>query len=312
MKAIQINQYGGNELVMCVKDAHEPTVTANHVLVAVAAAAVNPSDWKLREGMTKDYVHQPFPLTLGGDFSGIITQIGEGVTGFEVGQEVYGQSDVREMGSGAFAEQTAPQINYIAPKPKTVSHAEAAALPLTGVSAWEVIVEHIKLAPNQRILIHGGAGGIGTIAIQLAKHIGAYVIATAGTSDIQYVKELGADEVIDYQTQSFETNVSDLDAVFDTVGRDTNTKSYAILKSGGIIVSMIEQPNKELMAQFGVKAIAQASKVTTERLMHIARLVDEGALKVRIDKTFPLEDTKDALDYIKNGRPKGKVVVAVK
>src|SRR5207302_863786 len=145
----------------------EPTLTPQHLLVEVHAAAVNPADWKLRDGMMKDYIKTPFPFTLGGDFSGVVTQIGEGVSGFAVGDAVFGQSDIREMGSGALAEITAAMNTYIAPKPSRATHAEAAALPLTACSAWQVITEHMKLAPGQKILIHGGAGGIGTIAIQL-------------------------------------------------------------------------------------------------------------------------------------------------
>jgi NADPH:quinone reductase-like Zn-dependent oxidoreductase len=312
MQAIQINQYGGSEVVVLKADAPEPELSPNHILIEVHAAAVNPSDWKLRDGLMKDFVHNSFPMTLGGDFSGVIRQVGVGVTGYVVGNEVFGQSDIREMGSGAFAELTAPETSYIALKPKQITHNEAAALPLTGCSALQVINEHIKLTQNQRVLIHGGAGGIGTIAIQMAKHIGAYVIATAGTSDIDYVKQLGADKVIDYQTQQFETLVHDMDAVFDTVGGETYKKSFTVLKKGGIMVSMLEQPNQELMAQYSVTAIAQSSKVTSERLSQLAKLVDEGVIKVKVDKTFPLSQTKEALEYLKTGHPKGKIIIAIK
>ncbi len=311
MKAAQMSQYGGSEVVN-ITDVPESVVSPNHVLVEVHAAAVNPADWKLRDGMMKLPASQVFPVTVGGDFSGVITQIGEGVASFAVGDPVYGQSDIREKGSGAFAELTAPEVGYIAHKPTQVSHAEATALPLTGCSAWQVITEHMKLAPGQRILIHGGAGGIGTIAIQLAKHFGAYVITTAGTNDLDYVKQLGADEAIDYQTQDFASVAHDVDAVFDTVGGETYAKSFTVLKRGGIIVSMLEQPNQDLMQHYGVTAIAQASRVTAERLTELAKLVDQGAIKVSIDKIFSLDQAANALEYLKSGHSKGKVVIEVK
>jgi alcohol dehydrogenase len=310
VRAVQINQYGGNEVVQINNNAEEPQITTGHLLVEVHAAGINPSDLKIREGLMKIAIKQPFPITLGGDFSGVVKQIGEDASNYSIGDEVYGQSNIVAGGSGSFAELTSPDVNCVALKPTSINHIEAAALPLTGVSAFEVIM-HMQLKKDQKILIHGGAGGIGTIAIQLAKHIGAYVITTVSTEEKDFAKELGADEIIDYKTQQFETIVHDLDAVFDTVGGETYTKSFSILKPGGIIVSMLEQPNTELMAEYNVKAIAQASKVTTERLTKLAELVDHGVIKVLVDKTFTLEQTREALDYLKNNHPRGKVVIEV-
>ena len=164
----------------------------------------------------------------------------------------------------------------------------------------------------QKILIHGGAGGIGTIAIQLARHLGAYVATTASAKDLQHVKELGADEAIDYRNQSFENMLHDYDAVYDTVGGETYVKSFRVLKRSGIIVSMVEQPNSELMEQYGVNAIGQFTQVSSERLSKLAELADKRVIKVHVDRTFPLEQAGEALAYLQNGHPQGKVVLKLK
>jgi NADPH:quinone reductase-like Zn-dependent oxidoreductase len=215
--------------------------------------------------------------------------------------------------SGAFSEMALATADSITHKPKTLSHQEAAGLPLVGVSAWRALVENMGLSKGQKILIHGGAGGIGSIAIPLAKHLGAYTATTVSANDKQFVKEeIGADEVIDYKTQKFEDALShDYDAVFDTIGGETYTRSFKVLKRGGIIVSMLEQPNQELMDQFGVKAIFQFTEVNRERLTKLAQWVDENKIRVNVDKTFSLDDTAKALDYQRDVHPRGKVILQV-
>ena len=250
------------------------------------------------------------------DFSGVIKQVGEGVvpsSEFNQGDEVYGQAGVVNGGSGAFAEMALAKTESIAYKPKRLGHTEAAALPLVGVSAWRALAESIGLSYGQRILIHGGAGGIGSIAIQLAKHLGAYIATTVSTNDKQFVQELGADQVIDYKTQNFEDMIHDYDVVFDTVGGDTYKRSFKVLKKGsGIIVSMLEQPNQQLMEQHGVKAIFQFTQADRERLTKLAKWVDENKnIRVNIDKTFSLDEAGEALDYQKDVHPRGKVVLTV-
>jgi alcohol dehydrogenase len=282
------------------------------VLVEVYAAGVNPVDWKIREGYMAKMAPLQFPATLGGDFSGIVETVGAGVLGFKKGDEVYGRDGLPGSGSGSFAEFISVDVKVISRKPKNVSHVEAAALPLTGVSALQALTENIGLSKGKKILIHGGAGGIGTMAIQLAKHLGAYVATTASDNDTQYVKELGANEVIDYKKKSFEDIVHDYDAVYDTVGGDTYTRSYRVLKKGGIIVSMLEQPNSELMKRYGVKAIGQFTQATSERLDKLSELVEKGVIKVHIHKTFPLEQAREALDYQQQGKARGKIVIKVK
>lgn len=312
MRAVQINSYGGGEVVKFDREALKPAAPPGGVLVEVHAAGVNPVDWKIREGYLQQMAPLQFPATLGGDFSGVVMEVGEGVSDFQVGDEVYGQAVAVGGGSGSFAEFAAAPAASIAQKPKTVDHTQAAALPLAGVSVLQALTEHMALSRGHKILIHGGAGGIGTVAIQLAKHLGAYVVTTAAADEEQYVRELGADEVIDHQQQRFEDAVRECHAVFDTVGGETYTRSFSVLKRGGVIVSMVEQPLQELMEKFGVTAVGQFTRVTSERLDKLTKLVDQGVLNVRVDKVFPLDQAGEALAYVQAGRVKGKVVVRVK
>ena len=312
MKSVQIKGYGGSEVIEINRSTpplNDPSV--GMVLVKVKTAGINPADWKIREGYMQKMIPLQFPSTMGMDFSGVIEKVGSSVVDLKRGDGVYGQAGVINGGSGAFAEMALAKVNSMGHKPKTLTHREAAALPLAGVSAWQALVETIKLTKGQKILIHGGAGGIGTIAIPLAKHLGAYVATTVSTSDKQFAKELGADIVIDYKTQTFEDLLHDYDAVFDTVGGETYTRSFKILKKGGMIVSMLEQSNQELMSRFGVKAISQFTQVNRERLTKLAQWVDQNNIRVHVDRTFPLEEAAKALDYQKNVHPRGKVVLAI-
>lgn len=312
MKSAQINAYGGAEVVEINGSAANPSAADGKVVVAVFAAGVNPVDWKMRQGYLAEMMPLSFPATLGGDFSGVIKEAGSGVSGLNVGDEIYGQAGVLLGGSGSFAEYALSLLQNVSLKPKNISHEEAASLPLAGVSAVQALFEHMKLGKEQKILIHGGAGGIGTFAVQIARHLGAAVAATASAEDAEYVKGLGADQVIDYKSQKFEDVIKDFDAVFDTVGGETYTRSFPALKKGGVIVSMIEQPNRELMEKYGVNAIAQFTQVTKERLEKLTGLVERGAVKVHIDKVFSLDEAAAALKYLETGKPKGKVVIKIK
>jgi alcohol dehydrogenase len=192
-----------------------------------------------------------------------------------------------------------------------VDFTKAGALPLAVISALQVLTEHLNLKPGQKILIHGGGGGIGSIAIQIAKHMGAYVATTVADKDKEFVKKLGADEIIDYKTRKFDEILSGYDAVFDTVAGETYTRSFVVLKKGGIIVSMFEQPNEELMKKYGVKAIAQQTRISTDLLNQLTKFVESGAVKVYIAKTFPLSETAAALNYQEEQHPSGKVVIVM-
>jgi len=312
MKAAQIKTYGDSEVVEINQSTSTPNdPSTGKVLVNVKAAGVNPADWKFRNGFFQQMMPVQFPSTLGWDFSGVIEKVGQGVSDFDQGDEVYGQASIMSRGSGAFAEMALANADTTAHKPKSLSHPEAAGLPLVGVSAWLALVETISLQKSQKILIHGGAGGIGSVAIQLAKHLGVYVATTVSTNDKQFAKELGADEIIDYKTQTFEELIRDYDAAFDTVGGETYSRSFEVLKRGGIIVSMLEQPNQELMKHFGVKAIFQFTQLSRDRLTKLAQWVDQNNIRVNVDKTFPLEEAGKALDYQRDVHPRGKVVLAI-
>jgi alcohol dehydrogenase len=314
MKSIEIKKYGGSDVVEVNKTASVPSISSGKILVNVKASGVNPSDWKIREGYFQQMVPLQFPSTLGGDFSGIVKQIGEDddiSSDFKQGDEVYGYASVLNDGSGAFAELALVNKDSIAYKPKSLNYVEAAGLPLVGFCAWQALVENIGLSKDQKILIHGGAGGIGSIAIQLANHLGAYVTTTVSTNDKQFVQELGADHIIDYKKENFEDVIHDYDAVLDTVGGETYIRSFKVLKKGGIIVSTLEQPNSELMNQYGIRAIFQFAQVNRERLTKLAQWVDQNNVKVNVDKTFSLDEAAKALDYQKDVHPRGKVVLTV-
>jgi len=313
MRSAQINKYGSSEVVEINRSAPAPNVSTGKVLVIVNAAGVNPIDWKIREGYMRQMIQLQFPSTLGMDFSGVVKQIGEGVSpsDFKQVDEVYGQAAVVKGGSGAFAEMALASQDSIAHKPRSLSHTEAAALPLVGVSAWQALVENIGLSKDKKILIHGGAGGIGSIAVQLAKHLGAHVATTVSTNDKQFVQELGADQVIDYKVEGFEDILHDYDAVFDTIGGETYRRSFKVIKKGGVIVSMLEQPNSELMNHYGVNAIFLFTQVNRERLTKLAQWVDQNNILVNVEKTFSLDEAGKALDYQKDVHPRGKIVLTV-
>ncbi|HYJ92680.1 MAG TPA: NADP-dependent oxidoreductase [Pyrinomonadaceae bacterium] len=309
-RSARIHGYGGPEVVQ-VEEAALPNPQAGEVLIRISAAGVNPIDWKLRSGHVQKAMPLPMPSTLGGDFSGVVEAVGADVNNLKQGDEVYGQAGVLNGGTGTFAEFCVAKAGTIAPKPKALDHLEAGALPLVGVSAVQTLTEHMKLQSGEKILIHGGAGGIGSIAVQIAKKIGAHVVTTAAAEDIDYVKSLGADEVIDYKSRKFEDATSDLDGVFDTVGGDAYRRSFAVLKRGGRIVSMLEKPDEALMKEHGVEAISQFTKVNTEHLTKLTEFIEQGAVGVHIDKTFPLDQAADALAFLEKESPRGKVVIQV-
>jgi alcohol dehydrogenase len=321
MKSVQIKRYGNSEVMEINHDDPVINPPAGKVLVSIKFAGINPIDWKIREGYMEQSINLQFPLTLGMDFSGAIKQVGEGKEvgqkqgiewEFKQGDEVYGQASVTSGGSGAFAELAITNIESIAHAPKSLSQEEAAALPLVGVSAWQALVENMNLSNGQKILIHGGAGGIGSIAIQLAKNLGAYVATTASSDDKEFVQALGADKIIDYKTEKFEDLIKDYDRVYDTIGGETYKRSFKVLKrDDGIIVSMLEQPDLELIEEFKVKAVFQFTIVNRERLTQLAQWVDKNNIKVNVEKAFSLDEAAKALDYVKDVHPRGKVVFEI-
>src|SRR5256886_1526928 len=256
MKAIRIHNYGGPE-VLKYEDAPRPQPQAGEVLVRVHAAGVNPIDWKVREGHMKDFWPHKFPLILGWDLSGVVEELGRGASRFEIGDEVYSVPDA--LCDGSYAEYIVVRESELALKPKSLHHIRAAAVPLAALTAWQSLFDTAQLQPGQRVLIHGGSGGVGHFALQLAKWKGAYVIATASTKNQELLLELGADETIDYTRQRFEDVARNIDIVLDPIGGDTQERSWQVLKKGGILLSVVEPPSADKAKALGIQAAFRAS-----------------------------------------------------
>jgi alcohol dehydrogenase len=309
MKAAQLTDYG-DPSVITINDISKPEVAEGQVLVKVHAASLNPWDTKVREGVAKDFMPLTFPVTAAGDIAGVVAEVGPGVTGLKTGDKVYGNAGVKG-GSGALAEFAVAPANHVAKAPSNQEFDQAAALVLVGVAAVQGLTQHIGLSAGQKILIHGGAGGIGSIAIQIAKHLGAYVATTTSADTFDFVESLGADEIMDYKTQKFEDLIHDYDAVFDTAGGDVVDRSIAVLKPGGVLVSMTTPADEALVKERGVTALVEQAHATTQLLDQLRDLVEAGVVKVHIEKTFPLDQAADAFRAREAGGIKGKVVVSI-
>jgi NADPH:quinone reductase-like Zn-dependent oxidoreductase len=303
MKAAYIEKFGGPE-VLKVGDLPDPTAAAGQIVVDVAAASINAADWKVRAG---EYKQANFPLILGRDFSGTVSAHGAGVTDLKVGDEVFG---VLETGrDGTYCEKLAIGAAVVGKKPAALSHVDAAALALTGLTAICAIEEALKLKAGETILIQGGAGGVASFAIQLAKHIGARVITTASAANAAYLRGLGADEVIDYNATDFTKAVKNVDAAFDTVGGDVATRTFAVLKPGGraaFIASGGQAPKPE---RSDVTAIRPAVPRTRKHMERVAELHRSGAIKVPDVTLFPLADAAKALGVSEGRHFKGKLIL---
>jgi len=302
MKAVRIHAFGGPE-VLQYEDAPRPVAEAGEVLIRIYASAVNPADWKYRNGFFgKD---APLPLTLGFDFSGVIEALGAGVTRWKTGDEVYG------YGLGAYAEYVAVKETLVAAKPKTVDHIHAAAIASASLTAWKALFEVGELRAGQKVLIHGATGGVGGFAVQLAHAKGVHVIGTASKRNQGYLKELGADEAIDYESVRFEDVVRDVDVTFDTQGGETQARSWATLKRGGILVSIAQPPVQAEADKRGVRATFMVNEMKAESLNAITKLVDSGKLKAVVDTVLPLSEARRALELIQTGHTRGKIALKV-
>lgn len=310
MKAAQIDEYGDSRKIL-IKEIEKPELKPGQVLVEVKASSINPFDTMVREGYLKEMIPLELPVTLGGDIAGVINEVADDAGGLNVGDKVYGQANVVAGNSGAFAEFAATSVGQVSVMPSNVDFNQAASLALVGVSAVQAIYEHMILQAGQKILIHGGSGGIGSIAIQIAKHLGAYVSTTATGDGIEYVNNLGADQVIDYKSEKFDEVLSDFDAVFDTVAGETYDRSFKVLKKGGVIVSMNAQPNQELMDKYSVNSIAQMTHVNNDSLERLTSLVESGVVTPHVDKVFTLEEIAEAFAARESGKVLGKIVISV-
>lgn len=308
MKAVRIHQYGGPE-VLTYEDAPMPMVGDKDVLIRVHAASVNPVDWKIREGYLQGFLNHPLPLILGLDVSGVVQQVGSAVTEFQPGDEVFSRPDIAR--DGTCAEYVAVDADLVAFKPRSIDHVHAAAVPLAAMTAWQSLFDAASLAEGQRVLIHAAAGGVGSFAVQLAKWKGAYVIGTASDRNLDLIKSLGVDEAIDYRTTPFETVVEDVDVVYDTVGGKVQQKSWQVLKSGGILVGIVNQPDEAIAAQHNARAAYVFLQPNAAQLTEIANLIDAGVVRAIVENVFPLSEARQAHELSQSGRTRGKIVFQV-
>ena len=330
MKAFIVDKYGKSAVRR--GELPVPEIGERDVLVRVLASGVNPLDVKIKEGEFKIPLPYQTPFTLGNDLAGVVERVGANAKRFAVGDEVYARPDKDRIGT--FAEYIAISEEDVALKPTTLSMGEASSLPLVALTAWQALVEKANVQPGQKVLIHAGSGGVGTIAIQLAKHLGAYVATTASGANAELVRALGADRVIDYRTKNFEDGLSGYDVVLDSLGPDSVLKSLTVLRKGGLAIGIGGPPDPDFatylgkpvlrpVLAFASRKVRRAAKklgvrysflfmrASGDQLREIATLVDAGVVRPVIDRTFDFADTIAALEYVDSGRVKGKVVVTM-
>ncbi len=309
MKAVRIHSYGGPE-VLVYEDAPKPEAAAGEVLVRVHAAGVNPMDWKLRQGYMKDRLHHRLPLILGGDVSGIVEATGSGVTAFKVGDAVYGFLGFVKC--GGYAEYAAADAAYLAPKPGALGHIQAAGVPLTALVAWQALFENAGLSPGQTVLIHGASGGVGHMAVQLAKWKGARVIGTASAKNAEFLKKLGVDVVVDYHAARFEDVARDVDVVLDTQGGETQQRSWPILKKGGILVATVGVESPDTPAKYGVRGVSFMHRPDGGQLRQIGKLIEDGVVVPAVSTVMPLNEAAKAHELSQTGHARGKIVLKIR
>ena len=308
MKAVRIHTHGGPETLV-YEDAPRPTPLTNEVLIRVRAASVNPIDWKIRDGYGKQMFNHQMPLILGWDVAGTIEAVGPEVDKFKLGDPVYGYTSL--LRDGAYAEFAIAKPAEIALKPASLDFVQAAAIPIAALTPWQAMFDTASLQENQKVLIHAASGGVGSIAVQLAKAKGAYVIGTASARNADFVRELGVDEFIDYQSTPFETVVHDVDVVLDTIGGDTQVRSFGVLHKDGFLVSIVEPPSEELATQHGVRMAMLAVQPNADQLREITELIDSGTLKPFVETVLPLSEARRAHELSQSGRTRGKIVLQV-
>lgn len=308
MKAVRIHAYGGPELLH-YEEIPRPLLSPDDILIRVRSAGVNPVDWKIRAGYLQGFLKHQLPLILGWDVSGEVVEIGSEATGFNIGDEVYARPNIERDGS--YAEYIAVKASEAAHKPATLDHDHAAAVPLAALTAWQALVDAAQLQAGQTVLIHAAAGGVGSFAVQLAKSRGARVIATASSVNTGIVAELGADQFIDYTQTRFEDVIKDVDVVFDTVGGETQQRSWQVLKPGGILVSIVDPPEEKTAADRGVRSAFVFVQPNGQQLTAITRLIEEGRMKPMIHCVMPLTEARQAQVISQGGHARGKIVLHV-
>lgn len=315
MKAIIIEEFGGPEKLKLTEVA-TPLPGPHDVQIKIKYTAVNPVDWKIRDGLLQNRIPHEFPIILGWDAAGIISAVGQQVKNFKVGDEVFAYCRLPTIKWGTYADYICVPASYVAFKPKNINFAQAASFPLAGLTAWQVLFDNAHLKKDETILIHAGAGGVGSLAIQFAKTVGAYIYTTSSEAKHDYVMALGADVAIDYKNENFVDRIKKdhpegIDVVFDTVGGQTLRDSYSLLKPGSRIVSIVEPPNQQLADQFGAKAIYVFVSPNGQELQEIAKLIEEGKVEPVPYQEMPLEKAKEAQEINQQGHTTGKIVLKI-
>jgi NADPH:quinone reductase-like Zn-dependent oxidoreductase len=302
MKAIRIHEYGGPD-VLEYEDAPIPDIGPDGVLIRVRAAGVNPVDWKIRKGLMTAFQPLQFPAVVGVDVSGTIERVGSLVSRFRPGDAVVARVE------GAYAEFAAAKTDAVAPAPKSIPLAHAAGLPTAAGTAWTLLFDAARVMAGQRVLIHAGAGGVGSFAVQFAKLAGLHVIATCSAANAALVKSLGADEVIDYRNSNFAAEVKNVDLVLDTVGGETLKASYGVVRKGGLLLAIASPPEEALAKQHGIAARFEIAVINGVRLQEIGGLIDVGKVRVIVEKELPLEEAALAHQLSEAGHVRGKIIL---
>jgi NADPH:quinone reductase-like Zn-dependent oxidoreductase len=308
MKAIVIHEYGGPE-VLKYEDVPRPEPKENEILVRVIAAGVNPVDGMVRAGMFAKYGRTPFPMIPGYDIAGTVEKTGPKITKFKKGDSVYAYLSLKD--GGGYAEYAVATEVEAAPKPRSISFVEAAGVPVVALTAWQALIDTAKLSAGQTVLIHGGSGGVGSFAIQIAKARGARVIATASTANQDLLKQLAADVAIDYTKTRFEDVARDVDVVLDSVGKDTLARSYGVVKKGGFIVSLVARPDPTELEKHGIYGAPINVEPNSGELAEIGKLIDDKKIKVIISQVLPLPEAIKAHEQVATGHTRGKIVLKV-
>jgi NADPH:quinone reductase-like Zn-dependent oxidoreductase len=307
MKTLRFHAFGGSG-VLKMEDLPRPEFGEEELLVKVMAASVNPVDYKIREGKYPPVKADKLPYVPGRDIAGVVEACGGLVDDWKRGDAIFAMLSIEH---GGYAEYAIVKDAEAAPKPRSLDFVAAASVPLAGLTAWQGLFRYGELKAGQRVLIHGGAGGVGHFAIQFAKVSGAYVVTTVSGQHIDFVRGLGADEVIDYKTQRFEDVVKDVDLVYDLIGGETQERSWNVLRRGGAMVSTLAEPSQEKARAHGVRAMRYTCKENGGELEEIGRLIDEGKVTPKIARTFVLAEAASAQDFVEQGHTEGKVVLKI-
>ncbi|MDI3257005.1 MAG: NADP-dependent oxidoreductase [Kyrpidia sp.] len=309
MKAVVIDGYGNRDQLK-LTDMPMPELRDTDVLIEIHAASVNPVDWKIRRGYLRNRLNHRLPLILGWDAAGIVKKVGPRVTRFKKGDAVFTRPDIER--NGTYAEYVAVDESLVAHKPARLSFEEAASVPLAALTAREALIDHAGVKVGDTVLIHAGAGGVGSYAIQIARTLGARVITTVSGRNVEFAGQLGADRVIDYTVEDFTQSVRDADVVFDTVGGEVQTRSMDVLKKGGILVSVIQPPDQTLAQQKGIRSAYFFLQPDGEKLAQIGKWIDEGKIGPVVGAVFSLEDVVRAHELSESGHARGKIVLKVR